>query len=259
MAAGDALRAAIKARIKDTKVEPYVRWVVKRSRGIRMPFDLVKNEIYDRQASELMSRVLSTDSNCVDVGCHQGQFLREFLKYAPRGRHFAFEPLPQLAQRLKEGFPSVSVLELALSDTAGEAAFYVVPGAPAQSGLHRREFIRPAEARQELKVRTERLDSVIPLDARIDFIKIDVEGAEGLVLAGAIQTIARNRPYIVLEHGRRSSLDFGVSSEQVYDVLVERCGLRVSLVAGWLAGARPLTRSEFTAQREWYFVAHPPR
>ena len=62
-----------------------------------MPFDLIKNEIYDRQACELMSRVLSADSNCVDVGCHQGQFLREFLKYAPRGRHFAFEPLPHLA------------------------------------------------------------------------------------------------------------------------------------------------------------------
>ena len=108
-------------------------------------------------------------------------------------------------------------------------------------------------------MKAERLDSVISPDARIDFIKIDVEGAEGLVLTGAAQTIAWNRPYVVLEHGRRSSLDFGVSSQQVYDLLVERCGLRVSLLAAWPAGARPLTRFEIAAQREWYFVAHPPR
>ena len=69
-----AVRAAIKAWLKYRKSEPYVRWILNRSRGLKMPFDLVKNEIYDRQASEVMSRVLKAESNCVDVGCHRGQF-----------------------------------------------------------------------------------------------------------------------------------------------------------------------------------------
>lgn len=252
-------RAAIKSRIKDTSAEPYVRWLVKRSRGIRMPFDLVKNEIYDRQASEVMSRALSSDSNCVDIGCHRGQFLRDFLKYAPNGHHVAFEPIPKLAQWLRDEFPSVRICDCALSNVSGQATFYVVPESPALSGLRSRNFIRPGEVRQELKVRTERLDSLIAPSVKIDFIKMDVEGAEGLVIGGGLETISRNRPLIVLEHGVRSSADFGIASEEIYDALTVRCGLQVSLLQDWLSERRPLTRSEFVRQREWYFLAHPAR
>ena len=86
--------------IKDGKVEPYARWLVKRSRGLKMPFDLVKDEIYDRQAFEVMSRVLSPESCCVDIGCHKGQFLTEYMNCAPKGTHFAFEPIPYLYEQL---------------------------------------------------------------------------------------------------------------------------------------------------------------
>ena len=71
------MKSTIKAMIKDSRVEPYARWLVKRSRGLRMPFDLVKDEIYDRQAFEVMHRILSEESCCVDIGCHKGQFLIE--------------------------------------------------------------------------------------------------------------------------------------------------------------------------------------
>ena len=63
------MKAKIKAMIKDGNFEPYARWLVKRSRGLKMPLDLVKDEIYDRQAFEVMSRVLSPESCCVDIGC----------------------------------------------------------------------------------------------------------------------------------------------------------------------------------------------
>jgi FkbM family methyltransferase len=251
------VRDVIKAIIKDTRAEPVARWLVKRSRGISMPFALVKNEIYDRQASEVMKQVLAPDSNCVDIGCHKGQFLEEFLKYAPNGHHFAFEPIPHLAKALRDTFASVQVFELALSDKAGEASFFIVPNAPALSGLHKREFIRPEEPRRELKVRTERLDSVIPPQIKIDLLKVDVEGAEGLVISGGLDTIRRNRPYIILEHGSGSSSAFGTKSEDIYDALVRQCGLSVSLLSDWLSRKRPLTKHEFIGHSEWYFLAHP--
>lgn len=252
-----AVADALKARIKDTRAEPVLRWLVKRSRGIRMPFDLVKNEIYDRQAAEVLSRVLRADSNCVDVGCHRGQFLREFLRLAPHGTHWAFEPIPALAQALKREFPDVGVIEAALSDSSGETSFFVLPHAPARSGLHKRDFLGDSGARQEIQVRTDTLDALLPGTTQIAFMKIDVEGAEGLVIRGARQTIARCRPYIVFEHGRQSSLDFGVGSEQIYELLVNGSGLRISLLSGWLSAKPALTREGFLHTDEWYFLAHP--
>jgi len=253
----ERVKKLVKAMIRDTRVEPVARWMVKRSRGIRMPFDLVKNEIYDRQASVMMQRVLSPQSNCIDIGCHKGQFLEEFLKYAPHGHHFAFEPIPYLAKALRDSYPSVEVLEMALADKSGEASFFIMPDAPALSGLHRRQFLRPEEPRQEIKVRTERLDAMMPPGIKVDLIKLDVEGAEGPVIFGALDTISRDKPYVILEHGTSSSLAFGVTSAEIYDALVDRCGLRLSLLPDWLGERRPLTKREFVQSSEWYFLAHP--
>lgn len=251
------MRELIKRSIKDTGLEPYARWFVKRTRGIKMPFDLVKNEIFDRQAAEVIDRVLSDDSNAIDVGCHKGQFLELYLEHATHGRHFAFEPIPELAEKLTTKFPSVEVYNLALSNESGEAKFYVIPGSPALSGLNERSFMAQDKPRQEIVVSTARLDSLIPQDVKIDLIKIDVEGAEGLVIAGATDTIKRNRPYIILEHGSQSSLAFGVSSAEIYDLLVEQCGLRISLLKDWLSRGPSLSKRAFLESRSWYFLAHP--
>lgn len=249
--------ALMKKSIKDTQAEPYARWLIKRSRGIRMPFDLVKNEIYDRQAAELIERVLRSNSNAIDIGCHKGQFLKLFLRHAPKGHHFAFEPIPHLAKALQTEFPSVDVYNNALGNTKGEAAFYVIPDAPALSGLNARSFIEPDKPRQEIVVSVERLDSIIPHDVKIDLIKIDVEGAEGLVIDGAIETIKRNKPYIILEHGGNSSSAFSYSSADIYDLLIEQCGLSISLLNNWLHGGPSMSKQAFTHSSHWYFVAHP--
>lgn len=251
------MREVIKNGMKDTQLEPYARWLIKRSRGIRMPFDLVKNEIYDRQAAELMGRVLKKTSNTIDIGCHKGQFLELFLKHAPQGRHFAFEPIPHLANILHTKFATVDVYNLALSNKQGEAAFYLIPDAPALSGLNARTFIATDKARQEIVVSTERLDAVIPPEVKIDLIKIDVEGAEGPVLEGAIETIQRHKPYIILEHGGLSSKEFGFSSGDIYDLLAGQCGLHVSLLKNWLYRGSSLSRRAFVRSRDWYFIAYP--
>ncbi len=171
-----------------------------------MPFDLVKDEIYDRQAFEVMHRVLSPASCCVDIGCHKGQFLTENLRCAPQGTHYAFEPIPDFYEQLCKDFDSAMIFNYALSDESGETSFYILPDKPALSGLNRRNFIQKELPREKITVRTERLDAVIPQDIKIDYIKIDVEGAEGPVIAGGLETIRRSRPYVVLEHGESSSL-----------------------------------------------------
>ncbi len=65
---------------------------------------LTKNQRYDFETKKVMQRVLKSDSNCVDVGCHEGDVLKLMMYYAPNGLHFAFEPLPEFYTLLKSRF-----------------------------------------------------------------------------------------------------------------------------------------------------------
>jgi hypothetical protein len=64
---------------------------------------------------------------------------------------------------------------------------------------------------------------------------------------------------VIFEHGVGGSDYYGTTPADVYDLLAGQCGLRISLMGGWPAGARPFTRSSFINQckRDFYFLAHP--
>lgn len=219
------------------------------------------NAAYDEQAFAVMRRCLKRDSSCVDVGCHEGLVLKEMLRLAPAGTHYAFEPLPELYQGLLSGFPTVRVFDVALSDSAGEATFQHVTSNPGYSGFRRRRYDRPDETVAEIRVRTARLDDLIPETEVVALIKIDVEGAELQVLRGAAGTIRRCRPVVIFEHGSGGADCYGTTPEQVFDLLTVECGLQVSLMKCWLAGEGPLSREGFAAQFHerinYYFMAHP--
>lgn len=219
------------------------------------------NYIYDKQAHKIMSRVLKKDSNCIDIGANEGTILRDMLKLAPRGDHIAVEPIPELADQLTERYPNVEVHQCALSNEVGTSTFQMVTNNPGYSGLRRRHYDFGEPVIKEITVKTETMDDVYPDGRPLDFVKIDVEGAEYLVLEGGKETLKRWHPYIVFEHGRGAAEYYGVRPEQVYDLLVDEVGLEISVMKDWLDGERPLSREDFVDQFDnvtnYYFVAHP--
>ena len=166
----------------------------------------------------LMERELRGDSDCLDVGAHAGSVLREIVRLAPRGRHVAWEPLPAFAAGLREEFAGVEVREAALADEAGRRDLTHVIDQPGWSGLAERPT--PSDGPTEtLVVRCERLDDVLASEVRPRFVKIDVEGAEALVLRGAQRTLRAHRPLIAFEHGAGSAEYHGSGPEEVHGLL----------------------------------------
>lgn len=240
------------------------RSVAQRARRLFAPKGI--NEIYDEETLAVMKSVLREDSNCVDVGCHQGDFLRDFCRLAPQGAHFAFEPLPHLFAKLKEEFGALKNVRLSdsvLSDQTGLTSFQHVVSNPAFSGVRQRAYPREKEQIEVIEVGQNPMDDLIPDDMPIDFIKIDVEGAELQVLRGAVRTIARCRPTIVFEHGVGAADHYGTRPENVFDLLCNDCGLQVFLMREWLnLGAQAaLSRERFVHQfnsgENYYFMACP--
>jgi FkbM family methyltransferase len=252
----------IEQLLEGTPLEPMARRVYQHVHAMGHP-RAQQSLRYDRDTARILARVLRTDSSCADVGAHRGSLLEVMVRLAPKGRHFAFEPVPELAARLRRRFPEVEVHQVALSDATERSTFYHVVDDPGLSGLRRLPKVRPDAAVREITVSTRRLDEMIPPDVTLQFLKVDVEGAHLQVLRGGSNTIRRCRPTIVFEHGYMARETYATTSAMVWDLLVEQFGLRISQLADWLGGAPALTQEAFCASvglhagSEFCFVSHP--
>ena len=217
---------------------------------------LKRDRIDGRNLRLLLAFGLREDSNCIDIGAHKGAVLAEIMRVAPRGKHIAYEPLPFLHKYLVNQFPSVDVRLAAASNEVGEALFTHVKNLPTMSGFRERAYpVQPQIER--LNVRTETLDESLPPGYVPALIKIDVEGAERLVIEGAIETISVWKPIVVFEHGKLAADHYDTQASQVYELLHDAASLRIFD----LDGNGPFTLSQFEETiahgEHWNFVAHP--
>lgn len=188
----------------------------------------------------LIKANLKPDSNCIDIGAHKGEILKQFIKHAPQGSHYAIEPIEELAVQLKTNFPKVNVFNCALSNKTGEADFVYVPEMPEWSGLRKQKY--PVEASPiKRQIIVQKLDNIISNDLKVDFIKIDVEGGELEVLKGAVGTINRSKPIILFEHAKIHNENYNTTPDSLYDFIVNICGLDIC----GLSMDVPFSREEF--------------
>lgn len=227
-----------------------------------LPVAVTKNQRYDLLTRAVIRRVCRSNSNCIDVGCHKGEILDLMRKAAPLGAHYGFEPIPVLYKALVQKYRNTncSISDIALSNQEGSASFNYVTSNPSYSGLLRRSYDRPYEEDTSITVRTARLDDVYPAALRAALIKIDVEGAEMLVLEGARETLRRCMPVVIFEHGLGASDVYGTTPSQIYSFFSE-LGYEVSLLNRWLKHKAALDAAEFGRQFHGkinhYFIAYP--
>lgn len=225
---------------------------------------VTRNQKYDACTRKIINQTLKPGSNCIDIGCHKGEILDLMIEGAPQGLKFAFEPIPELYRALVSKYGSmkgVTLHDMALYDREGETTFQHVLNAPAYSGIRKRRYDERHIEIEQITVKTGLLDQVIPRDVKIDLIKIDVEGAEYHVMRGGRELIRRHRPVIVFEFGLGAADYYNAKPQEVYSLLCEECGLKISTLCAFLKKQPSLTRqafvSHFESGREYYFIAHP--
>ncbi|MCL2302566.1 MAG: FkbM family methyltransferase [Lentimicrobiaceae bacterium] len=206
-----------------------------------------------------MKKNIKRNSNCIDIGCHKGEILNMMIQYSPEGKHYAFEPIPRLFAELEKKFKNkAQIFPYALSDSEGISTFQFVKNAPAYSGLIKRKYDISNPEIEEIEVEIKTLDELIPLDEKIDFIKIDVEGAEFGVLKGAKKLLTKNKSTILFECGKGASDYYGTNPLDLYDFISE-VGLKIFTLTSYIKNKPPLNKNEFgdcfNTNTEYYFVA----
>jgi FkbM family methyltransferase len=150
-------------------------------------------------------RVLQPGMTFLDAGANDGIYTVFAAKRVGNGGTvWAFEPsgreLSRLRHNLELNHLTAHVFPLALADCSGQAELSV--GAYEHAGHNTLgAFAYQTEMERIALVEVRRLDEVLnenPL-ARLDLMKIDVEGAELRLLRGAIETLRKYRPVLLFE------------------------------------------------------------
>lgn len=152
----------------------------------------------------------------IDVGANVGFFTLRFLEWVgPAGRVLAIEPEPEnfaeMTRRIRRcGYSDRADARCAVADAAsGEARLLINPEHPGDHRLG--EYGMPVAAVA--------LDDVVGPGMRVALIKIDVQGAEMRVLAGARGILVRDHPALFVEIDPPGLARFGSSVDDVLQTL----------------------------------------
>ena len=165
----------------------------------------------------------------LDIGAHHGFYsLLASHKVTPTGKVIAFEPSPRERRRLiwhlrLNRRRNVRVEPLALGSREGTAQLFVVRGR--DTGCNSLRPPRVAEPVYPIEVPIVRLDDYLERQGitHVDFIKMDVEGAELEVLRGASLLLSRKpRPVWMMEVQDIRTEPWGYRAAEIFDFLVAR-------------------------------------
>lgn len=160
----------------------------------------IRDGSYEPHVAAVLRSLLSKGAAFVDVGANVGfHSFSAAAAIGPAGHVLAVEANPENARLIAysvglNDIEHVEILPLALSDRRGYAHFTSHIGS---NGGFIPSTTEALASGQGFVVPTMRLDD-LGLE-RIDVMKIDVEGAESLVIAGGLATLERLRPAIIAE------------------------------------------------------------
>jgi FkbM family methyltransferase len=166
-------------------------------RGVYIFRDALEPEL------EHLEKLLIPGGTFIDVGANTGIYTLKAGKYlsANGGTVIALEPFPDMLATLSHnvranGLGNVRLRNLCAGERTHAAALWMNFDRPASFSIAKRDD--GATSFSTLVVTLDELAEWEGL-SRLDYLKIDVEGVEAQVLAGARKTITRFRPIIQVE------------------------------------------------------------
>jgi FkbM family methyltransferase len=191
--------------------------------GIRMALDRADASVsiqiaegqYEPQVAWTLDRLLGEGDVFVDVGANVGYHtFRASARVGVTGRVFAVEANPENARLIahtidSNGIANVELVPVALAAERGYVSFGThvgsnggfLPDGASITGSGRGTIV-PTMALDDLDLQ------------RVSVVKIDVEGAEGIVIDGATRTIERHRPTFVMEFSKEMTTRVSARSPQ---------------------------------------------
>jgi len=185
--------------------------------------------VYENEQTRLVREKLQPGMRVLDIGANLGYYAAVFSQcVGSQGEVIAFEPEPtnfSFLQRTLAAnrFAQARAVNAAVAEAPGETFLFLSED---NKGDHRIYTALPHQA--AIAVSVVSIDALLGSDNRVDFIKMDVQGAEGRVLAGMRKTLACNPQAMLLtEFWPEGLRNAGTDPLEFLMTLRDDCGLRL--------------------------------
>jgi FkbM family methyltransferase len=237
--ASQSARVRTRARLRngqtfDVDTRSYLEWVL-----------WVYGE-YEPDTEAIIRRYLRPGDVAIDVGANIGiHTLPMSEAVGPQGVVLAVEPLPSVRERLERNLElnratNVRVIAQAASDREGSAQLYPPRADAANFGQASLARLGHLDEAAPIEVSLVTLDAIVRAHGldRVRLIKIDVEGHDREVMAGAIALIDRYKPVLIFEFSPEHTSEIGNDWDDTVDLLVRQRSYRLSEM--WRGALTPL-------------------
>ncbi len=191
---------------------------------------LLLNGTWEEFETEVFKKNLKKEDVVLDIGANIGYHTLIAAEIVGKtGRVYAFEPDPKNFEILKRnvevnGYKNVTLVNKALSDTNGVGKLFL-----SEEGNHGDfRIFGSSDNRQSIEIDLITLDSFfgnhIP---KIGVIKMDVQGAEALVLRGASKVLKANKRLKVFTEFWPKALRLSGSSAKEYSSVLVKNGFKI--------------------------------
>jgi FkbM family methyltransferase len=234
--AGPIVRAAIRAAGKTTDVRRFNGTALRvppRAAAHVPPFVNLNYDPLEWRAIDAFGRAGGT---FIDVGANIGVMSALMSRVAgPGGCVIAAEPQPKIYSALVElieanGLTNVTPIQALLLDHCGVADLNVSAATPLGVGSSWRDH--EGGATERIAVPAITLDALAASRSAVDYVKIDAEGAEGVILAGAAKTLARCRPIVQVEMHGQYMMDAEREIHDLFSLMISCDYAAVNLATG---------------------------
>lgn len=165
---------------------------------------LLMKGVYEEYATELFRKMIKKGMIVVDMGAHIGYYtLMSARLVGDEGKIYAFEPYPPSYKLLVKniqvnGYRNVIPVQKALSNKKGKVTLFLDQRVSGNNSLSRDNV---PDLANSIQIESITLDEYFEKDVKnlkVDFIKMDTQGAEGLVLQGMTKIIEKNNNLKIL-------------------------------------------------------------
>jgi FkbM family methyltransferase len=180
--------------------------------------------VWEPLETELIKKEIKRGDVVLDIGANIGYYTLIFGKFVgEEGKVFAFEPEPNNFALLKKnveinGYKNVILVQKAVSNKTGKIRLYLNKD---NMGAH--TIYDSGDGHRCIEIEAIQLDDHFKdYDGKIDFIKMDIEGAEGGAIQGMCNLLNKNQNVkIITEFWPSGCKRFGIGSEEYLKLLLE--------------------------------------